>query len=312
MRALIDASLRVGERAARATREGKPRDLPLRLALRFADRLVLQKLRQVMGGNVRFMVTGSAPTPIPLLEFFDAIGLPLYEAYGMSENVVPMALNRPAECRLGTVGKPLPYNETKLAEDGELLVRGAGVFAGYHKDDRADIFTADGYYRTGDFAKFDDDGFLRLGGRKSEIIKTSTGRRISPLGIEALLQEIAYVDRAVVVGAGRKALAAILIVKADYRLSFDGSLTQNSRAQRIVREQDLRADVTRTLHALPAHEHPIGYLLSSYTLSIEAGELTPNLKLKRKAIESRFESELDQLYRQAEAKPNEPAARVCN
>ena len=306
--ALIRGAIRLGARQAARRRAGEATRFTQNAMHRLADRLVLGKLRQVMGGRCRFLVTGSAPTPLRLLEFFDAIGLPLFEAYGLSENIVPMALNRPGQYRLGTVGKPLADNDLKLDADGELLVKGAGVFDGYHNDTRSDLFTADGYYRTGDYAAFDQEGYLQLKGRKSEIIKTSTGRRISPVGIEGVLQSVPWVDRAVVVGAGRKCLAAILFLGPQASESIGPLVSRDSDRGTTAPEVNSPFHaVIEAARALAAHEQPAGYLVSRQQLSIEAGDLTPNLKMRRSVIEGRYAAELDALYDEIERQPGRVA-----
>jgi long-chain acyl-CoA synthetase len=255
--------------------------------------MVLSKLRAVMGGRLRFAVTGSAPTPEALLRFFDALGLRVFEAYGMSECIVPVALNTPGHFSLGTVGRPLAVNQLRLDEDNELLIKGPGVFSGYYDEpDRPDLFTSEGYYRTGDYAEIDLDGYLRLRGRKSEIFKTSTGRRISPIGIEATLQELPYVDRALVLGAGRKCLAAILTLDRETIHQSDPDRPQPHEAL----EQRLAADLAATIRRLPEHERPAGYLVLGKSFSLERGEITPNLKLRRRSIEELYAAQIDDLF----------------
>ncbi|MPZ45398.1 MAG: AMP-binding protein [Betaproteobacteria bacterium] len=304
----LRAAIAIGDKFARTCREERPVSPALRVAHFSADKLVLRRLRQAMGGQVQFMVTGSAPTPRRLLEFFDAIGLPLYEAYGLSENIVPMALNRPGLSRHGTVGTPLPENSLMLDEDGELLVKGAGVFAGYHRDSRTDMFNAEGYYKTGDYASIESDRFLRLLGRKSEIIKTSTGRRIAPAGIEAKLELSPYVERAMALGSGRKCLTAVLTLSTPTSAKTTGTGNPVSGADHPAPSEAAAIDsVAVFARELAEHERPAGYIVLRRPLSIEAGELTPNLKIKRKAIEDKFAEQIDALYdlieRRREAEP---------
>jgi long-chain acyl-CoA synthetase len=253
--------------------------------LRLADRIVLSRLRKAMGGRIQFMIAGSAPTPVRLLEFFHAIKLPLFEAYGMSENVVPVALNRPEAMRLGTVGKPLDANEIALDEDNELLVRGAGVFSGYYKDDRTDFFNDQGFYRTGDYADIDNKGLLSLRGRKSEIIKTSTGRRIAPRPTEELLETVPGIERAMLIGNGRKCLAAIISMKPSHRPA-----PQSGKAE------DLGAMLRNAVETLNVHQRPGGFLLLNRGFTIEEGDLTPNLKLRRAIVEAKLASAIEALY----------------
>jgi long-chain acyl-CoA synthetase len=290
-------SIDIGDRYARRIRSGGKSGVPLAIARTVADALILSKLRSAMGGRVRFAVTGSAPTPESTLRFFDAIGLPLYEAYGMSECIVPVSLNTPRDFKLGTVGRPLPANHLRFADDGELLIKGCGVFSGYYsEDDRAEIFSEDGFYRSGDYAEIDADGFIRLKGRKSEIFKTSAGRRVSPGGIEAKLQDVACVDRAVVVGAGRKCLAAILTLDRDAIETHGGDRTRSAEAL----DETMAAALVVATAQLPEHERPAGYLVLTEPFTLEKGEITPNLKLRRKVIEERYASQIEALFERIE------------
>lgn len=303
-RALVAWALRQGDRQAIAQRAGHRLNLPHRLSYALADRLVLHRLRGVMGGHLRFLVSGSAPMPIWLLERFHAMGLLVLEAYGMSENIIPVAMNRPDVYRFGTVGKVLMGNQVRLADDGELWVRGAGVFDGYLGDDGAgDRFDDQGYLASGDFAALDSDGFITLTGRKSEIFKTSTGRRIAPAGIEAVLRQLPYVEQAIVFGASRPFVVAVLVVaEAAWRARTGG---HPEPAQQCA---CLRQDLAPGLATLADYQRPVGVVVSTRALSIERGELTANLKLRRAQVEAAFREPIEALYerlgdrRQSEAR----------
>ncbi|MDE2454976.1 MAG: AMP-binding protein, partial [Burkholderiales bacterium] len=206
----------VGRRASRRRLEGRPLPPGLRLAQGLAERLVLRKIRAILGNRLRCMVTGSAPMPRLLLEEFHALGWIVLEAYGLSEDVMPMAMNRLDDFRFGTVGRPMPGNEVVIAADGTVKVRGPGLFAGYWADPGPPPFDAEGYYATGDLGRFDDEGYLSLTGRSGEMIKTSTGRRIAPAGIEAQLRGVPGLDQVLLVGNGRKALIALCTLAAPF------------------------------------------------------------------------------------------------
>jgi long-chain acyl-CoA synthetase len=238
--------------------------------------------------------------PVWLLEFFDAIGLPVYEAYGLSENIVPVSMSRPGVRKLGTVGRPLPVNEVRLSPEGEIRVRGPGVFVGYwNAVDERDHPDSDGFWPTGDLGVLDADGFLQITGRKADLFKTSTGRWISPVEIEQQLRRIPYVDYALVFGAGRKAPVAVLGVDAGRlanAMGRDGGGTENVE----VRDKTLSADVGVVTQILPAYRRPAALLISMEALSIDRGELTTNLKLRRKAIQEKFSARIDELYERLE------------
>ncbi|SBT05083.1 putative long chain fatty acid coA ligase [Candidatus Accumulibacter aalborgensis] len=289
--ALVQWALRVGHRHASAARAGHRRSVGSRLEFRLADWLALGKLRGALGPNLRFMVSGSAPMPVWLLECFHAMGLPILEAYGISENIIPVSINRPDNMRFGTVGQAVVGCEVILAEDGELLVRGPGVFAGYLGEaSAASALGADGYLASGDFATIDADGFITLVGRKSEIFKTSTGRRIAPASIESPLRQVPQLEHAVVFGARRAQPVALLVVSE--------AAWETGRHDLF---KSLRKAVVEVIGPLPAYQRPAGLVITAQALTIAGGQLTANLKLRRHAIEAKHASALADLYRQIDA-----------
>lgn len=290
-RRVFHAALDSGRRQMELASEGG-RTPPQGIRGAILDRLVLRKIRRVMGDNMRFMITGSAPTPRWMLEFFHGVGLPLLEAYGVSENTVPMAANRPDCYRLGSVGKPFSVNEIDFAEDGEVLVRGPGVFDGYNGDAlNADCFTPEGFYKTGDIGRLDGEGFLYLTGRKSEFIKTSTGRRISPVAVENVLNQSLLFEHVVVVGNGRKFLAAVITLAADHKVDADVS-------------RQVKAELARLNHKLATHEQIHQFAILPDSLSIEGGELTSTLKIRRRFIEDKYCDLIERLYSEGAARPH--------
>lgn len=279
----------------------------LGLLRQLSDALVLRDLRQVMGSRLQFMISGSAPIPVWLLESFHALGLLIVEAYGLSENIVPMAINRVDDFRFGSVGKPVLRESIRLGPEGEVMVRGPGVFAGYYQDTSSRTsFTPDGFYLTGDYATFDDAGFLYLQGRSSEIIKTSGGRRIAPVGIEAKLREIPYIDQAVVIGAGRKCLVGLLTI--DWQLLAARTKAAALQRSEVSHEalppealsESVRAlivtDIQHHVSRLPRYEQPAGFVVLRGGFSVDGGELTPNMKLRRGAIETKYAPCIETLY----------------
>jgi long-chain acyl-CoA synthetase len=289
-------ALRVGERYAVTRRAGQTAGLILKLQMALAERLVLIKLRGILGSNLRFMISGSAPMPLWLLERFHAIGLPILEAYGLSENIIPVALNRQDDFRFGSVGKPLPGCEVRLADDGELLVRGPGVFSGYFGEREAEArVDGEGFLTSGDFAQIDPDGFITLIGRKSEIFKTSTGRRVAPTSIESRLRQLRQVEYAAVFGAGRALPTALLVVSEAAWQEDHHQLCQR-----------LRAEAATALDGLPGYLHPAGIAVTKQMLTIASGELTANLKMRRRTIEQNFSAVLDELCRHIDAAAGTP------
>lgn len=274
-----------------------------RLKYRYFDRLILRRLHTIMGSNIRFMVTGSAPIAPSLLEFFWTIGLPIYEAYGISENTIPMATNRPGEVRFGSVGKPFRQNDIRIAEDGEILVRGEGLFDGYWNDShRNNSFTETGYYPTGDIGYFDKDGYLYLMGRKRDIFKTSTGRRIAPSHIEAIYSKSEYINHMVIVGHGHKYLvAACTLNRSAIERQLDDVSTESNFSDMYLAQDPrvkelIRKDFELYGKSLNPHEQVVKFAILPRQLSIEQGELTSNLKIRREVVENHFSQEIEQLY----------------
>ena len=251
-------------------------------------RRALGPVRAAFGGKIAFFISGSAPMPEWLLRNFDAAGMPILEAYGLSENIVPIACNRLTARRRGSVGFVLAGNDVRVAGDGELLVRGPGVCRTYVGTNETVSIDAEGFLATGDYAEIDADGFVWLRGRKSDVFKTNTGRRISPVEIEAHILDSGVVDHAVVLGAGRKFLVALVTVK-------EGMADQGTHWL-----EDFRAKLATSLVGLPPYKQPAGAVVLTTPFSPPTGELTANLKLKRRAIEAKYLAAIDALYESLE------------
>ncbi len=260
------------------------------LARGLFQRWVKRALGRVLGKRLKFVITGSAPTPPATLAFFKSMGLPVLEAYGLSENAVPMAINTLRENRIGSVGKPLPLNQIQTANDGEILVKGPGVFSGYMSNkaegtdasQRKECFTDEGFLKTGDLGHLDKDGYLFLTGRKKETIKTSTGRNISPSQIEAVYRSCPGVEELAVFGHGRPYLVALMAAGVGW---------QNKTR--------LRTELKKAESDLAPYARVRKFLILPEPFSIERGELTPSMKLRRTVIEQRYRTQLDRLYQDA-------------
>lgn len=295
-RFFLQWAIRAGDRKARAQRDGAALNSIDTAAAALAERLVLRRIRSVLGHELRYLISGSAPMPMWLLERFHALGLLVLEAYGMSESIVPVAVNRPHSYRFGTVGQPLAGSEVRLAADSELLIRGDGVFRGYLHDPAGGAHLgADGFLASGDFARIDDDGFITLLGRRSEVFKTSTGRRIAPAAIENLLRQLPYVEHAVVLGANRPFLVAVIALAeaAMPHRASERPWTGDASALAAT----VRADVAAALAGVPAYQQPAGLVLTTRPFSVEDGLITPNLKVRRSNVEGSFVDRIDELYR---------------
>jgi long-chain acyl-CoA synthetase len=292
-RAWIRAAVRSVLRA-----KGAVKTPAIRAAL---DRLFVGKIRRaVFGDGMRFMFCGSAPTDPAVLRFFDALGIPIYECYGVSESAILLAMNRPGHTRFGTVGKLLEGNRMRIAEDGELLVRGEAMFAGYVDSDNTGLFDADGYYHTGDLARLDGE-YLVLTGRKKEIIKTSTGMRISPVEVEQAYGRIEGVDQLVAVGNGRRFIAALVTLDSAAMRAWcaqhgiavhtDAGMAASSEVRQYV-ESELQVRQDR----LAEYKQVKKFVIVPVPFSPESGELTPTMKLRRAVIEAKYKDEIDAMY----------------
>ena len=299
----VKQAIALGSRRAAALRSRDRVPVVTRALWPLADRLILARIRAAFGTELRYFVSGSAPMPHWLLEWFDAIGLPVLEAYGLSENIVPIATNRQGQRRLGTVGKPLSVHEVRLAEDGEILVRGAGVAANATNDGSGTAPAGvSGFLATRDLGEFDADGFLRITGRKSDVFKSPTGKWINPLEIEGRLARVRYIEHAIVSGAGREATIAVVSVPASWlqsRLDVGAAFSDapGIGVEEKRRISQLRADVITALSELPPDQQLAGVLVvSSDAFSVASGELTTNLKIRRTHVETKFAAAIEQLH----------------
>jgi long-chain acyl-CoA synthetase len=248
-------------------------------------------------------VSGSAPLAPELNRFFYSIGLTILEGYGLTETSPVTNVNTEDHFRIGTVGKPIPGTEIRIAEDGEILVRGPQVMKGYwnRPQDTAEAIDADGWFHTGDIGELDDDGFLRITDRKKDLIVTAGGKNVAPQPIENRLKTNPFVEQAVLVGDRRKFIS-VLVVPAFTRLEAwarDQGITWSDRrdllAQPAVRRH-MEAQVKRELRAFASFETPKRVALLEEEFTIGNGALTPTLKIKRKVVQERFGDLIEELY----------------
>jgi long-chain acyl-CoA synthetase len=276
----------VGGRYWRAALLGDRVAWPLKYQYRLADRLVLRRVRRALGGRLRFFISGSAPLSETLLEAFAALGWPILEAYGISENIIPIAMNAPGACRPGSVGRPLAPNAVRIAEDGEILVKSPGVSLAL-----ADA-QSDGFWRTGDLGRLDEDGFLRITGRKSDVFKLSTGRKIVPRILEEALGRIEGVAHSVAAGHNRQCVVALLNIP---EAQWDRLQAQHHGAEGAYRY--LREQARSACAHLPDYSRPAAVAVVRDQFSPQNGELTPNLKLRRDFVLKKHDPILAELYR---------------
>jgi len=300
--AIFRRALATGRRVRVLERTGQRLDGPMRLRHALADRLVLSKVRGVFGPGLELVLTGAAPISSELLEFFDACGVLVLEGYGLSETTAAATLNTASRFRFGTVGRALPGVETSIAADGEILIRGPNVFGGYFKDEPAthEALTEDGWLRSGDLGSLDQDGFLRITGRKKDIIITSGGKSIAPANIESALREIRWVSEALVFGDDRPYLVAMLTLDRDGLPALATSLGVEPEIAVLARDERVHAQLSREVERVNERfarvEQVKRFAILDRDLTQETGELTPTQKAKRAVVSSKFKDVIDSLY----------------
>jgi long-chain acyl-CoA synthetase len=301
-RRLIDWALPIGREVSRLQAEGKPISGKLARRHRLADRLVFAKVRQALGGRLRLPISGGAPLAEEIAEFFDAIGIRIYEGYGLTECTTACSFNRVDRYRFGTVGPPLPGFEVEIAADGEILVRSETVFQGYFKDADATaaVLTSDGWLKTGDVGELDADGFLKITDRKKDILVTAGGKNVAPQNIENDLKMSKYLSQALVVGDRRPYVAALVTLDAEEmrrwaaERGIEGELATLARDERV--RELVQGIVEDTNRERSRYEQVKRFAILPRDFTMEHGEVTPTLKLRRRACIEHFQAEIEELY----------------
>jgi len=301
-RRLIDWALPIGREVSRLESEGKPVPAGLRRRHGLADRLVFSKVREPFGGRLRMPGSGGAPLSKEIIEFFDAVGIRIAEGYGLTECTTACSANTPDDYRFGSVGHPLPGADVRIAADGEIEMRSPTVFQGYFKDPEATaaVFTPDGWLRTGDIGELDSDGFLHVTDRKKDILVTAGGKNVAPQNIENDLKTSKYVSQALVIGDKRPYVAALLTLDsveigrwaAENALDGDiAALSQDERVRELLQDTVDEANRERS-----RFEQVKRFTVLRRDFTMEDGEITPTLKLRRRAVQEHFADEIDALY----------------
>ncbi len=302
-RAIFDGAVAIGRRRTGYVEAGQPVPAWLRAADAVAQQLVFSRIQSVLGGNVRFMLSGGAPLARDIAVFFHAVGLPVFEGYGLTETTPALTVNHPGAFRLGTVGRALDCCEIRIADDGEILARGANVASGYYNrpEATAEAWDADGWFHTGDIGEIDADGFLRITDRKKDLLKTSGGKYVAPQKVENLLKLQPHVSQAVLIGDNRKFCTALVTLDQP-------AVEEWAKEQGLAVQPDSLAthpDVQKLIESEVAavNEHLASWESVKYVrvlpgdFSTETGELTPSLKVKRKVIATRYADVIESMYR---------------
>jgi len=300
-RFLFEWAMRVSADLSRHRREPLPVSLRVRRAI--ADRLVFSKIRERMGGRIRFFASGGAALSRELGEFFESIGIAILEGYGLTESSPVICVNRPGAAKFGTVGPPIPGVDVKIAADGEILVRGPNVMKGYWNDPAAtaEAIDEDGWLHTGDIGTFDVDGCLVITDRKKHIIVSSGGKNIAPGPIEGALLASGLIHQVLIVGDGRVYLSALVVPDFDQlreRLganggvaSSDPELAASQESRRLIGEE-----IDRIQKDFASFERIRRFTLLDRPFTLEEGEITPTMKVRRSVVEKKFAREVEAMY----------------
>jgi long-chain acyl-CoA synthetase len=301
-RRLIDWALPVGRRVSvlRQQRESPPPLLALQH--RIADKLVYSKVKARLGGRLRAAVSGGAPLAKEIAEYFHALDILILEGYGLTECTTACAANRPDRFRFGTVGTAMPGFELKIADDGEILIKGPTIFGGYYKDEESTraVLTEDGWLRSGDVGELDEDGFLTITDRKKDIIVTAGGKNVAPQNLENELKFSRYVSQALVVGDRRPYIVALVTLDEPELRTWATAQGLDGDLATLVQHESVRKLVEEVVQGVNAErsrfEQIKRFAVLPRDFSAEHDEVTPTLKLRRRMCEQHFKEEIERLY----------------
>jgi len=294
----------VGRRTHAYRLEGRPMPRPLAVQYALADRLVFSKLKARMGGHIQFFISGSAKLNSQVQEWFYSAGIVVVEGYGLTETSAVTTVNHPNTPRFGTVGPALPGTELRIAEDGEVLVRGPGIMRGYHQEPEltAEVLDADGWFATGDIGQLDADGYLTITDRKKDLLKTSGGKYVAPQKVEgALAANIPYLSQAVAVGDGRKYVSALLTLDPQAVAKWAKRHDKESLSYaELTQLPEMRSSIDRFMSRangrLERWETVKRYAILDHEFTVEEGGVTASMKIRRSSIVSKYADLVDSLY----------------
>jgi long-chain acyl-CoA synthetase len=306
-RKIFEWALHVANEAIQWRAYGKEPSAALKLRWLVADKLVFSKIRAGLGGRVRSFCSGGAPLATELAEFYWSIHVPVYQGYGLTETAPVVSANVPTANKVGTVGRPIPHVQLRIAEDGEILVKGPNVMRGYYQkpDATREVLSAEGWLRTGDIGRIDDGGYLIITDRKKELLKTAAGKFVAPAPIENILKTCPYITNAIVVGDKRK-FVSVLIVLNFPTIEAEGEKHGHQFATPSQAVSDpwvrdlISQEVERLTAPLAQYEKPKRFALLEQDFSYANGELTYTLKMKRRVIEERYRDVIARLYADVE------------
>jgi long-chain acyl-CoA synthetase len=296
-------ALKVGLQVSDAKSSKRSIPLPLLVEYQLARKLVFDKLIEGLGGRLRFAFSGGAPLSKEIARFFHAANIYLLEGYGLTETTAGIFVNSLYDYRFGTVGKPIGDTRVKIAEDGEILVNSKKVMIGYYKNDSAtrEVLSDDGWFATGDIGELTPDGFLRITDRKKDLIKTAGGKFVAPQKLENLLKLNKYISNVLIHGDKRKYVIALVTLNFDEinRLAAENGITTRDHAQLVkqnVVKEAIRQAVADVNAQLASYESIKAFEILPEDFTIDSGELTPSLKVRRKFCDKKYASVIDRLY----------------
>jgi long-chain acyl-CoA synthetase len=300
-KAIFNWAIATGKKVRALERDGREPGFLLRKQYEFADDKVLSKIRGLFGGNLRLAVSGAAPISPEILRFFDAAGVLVLEGWGMTETSTAATISTPEDFKIGTIGKPFPGCEVRIAEDGEILVKGPNVFQGYYKNEEATRETiVDGWLHTGDIGEVDDEGFITITGRKKDIIITAGGKNITPANLENEIKQHPLVSQCVVVGDRKPYLVALVTLDPEEAVAYASEHGLSENPEQLAADADVRQaiedHVAKINERFARVEQVKKIAILPRDLSQEGGELTPTLKVKRAVVAAKHEREIEQLY----------------
>lgn len=299
-------ALGVGEEVARLEAEGKPVPAKLQKKYARAEKMVFSKIHEKMGGRLQFFVSGGAALSPEVELFFNSLGVRILQGYGLTETSPVATVNAPGETRFGSVGRPIPGVEVRIAEDGEVMVKGKCVMKGYWKKEKAtkEVLSDDGWLATGDVGRIDEEGFLYITDRKKELIVLSNGKNVAPQPIENLLKTQPHIAQAVLIGDGRNYCTALIapdfeVIQAHAEKAGLGTDDPEALVAHPQIQDLVRGDVEKANGKLARYEQIKKFRLLPRELTQEAGELTPTLKTKRRVVDERYEALIEGMYQEA-------------
>jgi long-chain acyl-CoA synthetase len=300
-KAIFEWAIKVGAKMREVERSGRQPGFLLKQKYAFADKQVLSKIRNLFGGRIRLAVSGAAPINPEILRFFDAAGVLVLEGWGMTETSTAATISTPEDFKVGTIGKPFPGCEVKIADDGEILVKGPNVFQGYHKNPEATRETiVDDWLHTGDIGEIESDGFIKITGRKKDIIITAGGKNITPANLEAEIKQQPLVSQCVVVGDRRPYLVALVTLDPEEAVKYAQEHNLPEDPAQLAANPDVKAAIEAHVEKINQNfarvEQVKKITILPHDLSQESGELTPTLKVKRAVVAQKHEDAIEQLY----------------